>query len=195
MRAFRSCMVRVKFTARMRTPTVSPKFGSVASDEAFEASTEHREISTKQLEEFQGGQQVVVSAEAASERGAGSDQENEFGGSGDDETASDNGGHVKIEAEAALADISYDFGESGITKARITSLENIAHYFSKGYGRAPGAELVPDPHENEAVVFEDFFPAGLRMPPHPVLLDILRKFWVQLHQLTPNVIVQFSKFI
>jgi hypothetical protein len=33
------------------------------------------------------------------------------------------------------------------------------------------------------------------MPPHPFLLDILSKFQVQLHQLTPNAIVQISKFI
>jgi hypothetical protein len=52
-----------------------------------------------------------------------------------------------------------------------------------------------DPHENEVVVFKDFFPVGLCMTPHPVLLDILCKFRVQLHQLTPNAIVQISKFI
>jgi tRNA A37 threonylcarbamoyladenosine synthetase subunit TsaC/SUA5/YrdC len=42
----------------------------------------------------------------------------------------------------------------------------------------PGAQSVPDPHENKVVVFKDFFAVGLRMPPHPILLDILRKFWV-----------------
>jgi hypothetical protein len=56
-------------------------------------------------------------------------------------------------------------------------------------------ESVLDPKENEAVVFEDFFAAGLRIPPHSVLLDILHKFWVQLHQLTPKTIVQISMFI
>jgi hypothetical protein len=33
------------------------------------------------------------------------------------------------------------------------------------------------------------------MPLHPVLSDILLKFWVQLHQLTPNAIVQLLKYI
>jgi hypothetical protein len=32
------------------------------------------------------------------------------------------------------------------------------------------------PKENEVIVFEDFFVAGLRIPPHPVLLEILHKF-------------------
>jgi hypothetical protein len=45
------------------------------------------------------------------------------------------------------------------------------------------------------MVFEDYFTTGLCMPPHPVLLDILRKFRVLLHQLTPNAIVQIEKFI
>jgi hypothetical protein len=44
-------------------------------------------------------------------------------------------------------------------------------------------------------VLEEFFIAGLRMPPCPILSDILLKFWVQLHQLTPNAIIELSKYI
>jgi hypothetical protein len=40
-----------------------------------------------------------------------------------------------------------------------------------------------------------FFTTGLRMPPHPIMSDILLKFQVQLHQLTPNAIGQLSKYI
>jgi hypothetical protein len=54
---------------------------------------------------------------------------------------------------------------------------------------------VPDPRPDEAILFEDFFAAGLRMPPHLILLDILRNFRVQLHQLTLNAIVHISIFI
>jgi hypothetical protein len=43
-------------------------------------------------------------------------------------------------------------------------------------------------------VFEEFFAAGLRMPSHPALTDILVKFRVQLHQLTPNSFALFSKY-
>jgi hypothetical protein len=50
----------------------------------------------------------------------------------------------------------------------------------------PGEEVILEPVANEAVVFEEFFVTGLRMPPHPALTDILVKFHVQLHQLTPN---------
>jgi hypothetical protein len=43
-------------------------------------------------------------------------------------------------------------------------------------------------------VFEEFFATGLGMPPYPVLTDILAKFHVQIHQLTPNAFAQFSKY-
>jgi hypothetical protein len=61
--------------------------------------------------------------------------------------------------------------------------------------RALSAGSVPDPRANKAMVFEDFFTVGLHMPPHPVLVDILHKFQVQLHQLMPNAIIQIGKFI
>jgi hypothetical protein len=48
--------------------------------------------------------------DAASEQGAGSDQENQSEGSDDSETTSGNGECMKIGAEVALAGINYDFG-------------------------------------------------------------------------------------
>jgi hypothetical protein len=74
-------MVRIKFTAHPRTPVVSPKFGLMALDEALEASAKHKETSTKQLEESQGGQHVVVSTKTTLELDAGFDQENQSEGS------------------------------------------------------------------------------------------------------------------
>jgi hypothetical protein len=49
-------------------------------------------------------------------------------------------------------------------------------YFVDGMGREPSEETISDPQAEEAVVFEEFFTTGLRMPPHPVLPDILLKF-------------------
>jgi hypothetical protein len=48
-------------------------------------------------------------------------------------------------------------------------------------------------NDDEAVIYEDFFIAGLRMLLHPALADILLHFQVWLHQLTPNAITQLSK--
>jgi hypothetical protein len=49
-------------------------------------------------------------------------------------------------------------------------------YFPKGEACAPGAETVLEPNGDEAIVYEDFFIAGLCMPPHPALADILLHF-------------------
>jgi hypothetical protein len=76
-------MVHIKFVARPRTLAIFPKFGSMVSDEALEASAECREISTEQLEQSQGGQQATVSMEATSAQGAGTDQDNRSEGFGD----------------------------------------------------------------------------------------------------------------
>jgi hypothetical protein len=96
----------------------------------------------------------------------------------------DDGSHVR----------NYFFGPSTVTVSRIHGM--IDHgYFAKGMDRVPAEEVVPEPQPDEAVVFEEFFSAGLRMPPHLVLADILLKFQAQLHQLTANAMVQLSKYI
>jgi hypothetical protein len=77
------------------------------------------------------------------------------------------------------------FGLSTITVGKIKEMEERG-YFPEGEGRAPGAETVLVPNSDEAVIFEDFYIAGLRMPPHLALADILLHFQTQLYQLTPN---------
>jgi hypothetical protein len=66
-------------------------------------------------------------------------------------------------------------------------------YFVEGEARATGEETMPEPQEDQVVVYEDFFIAGLRMPPHHTLADIMLKCQAQL-QLTPNAIAQLSKY-
>jgi hypothetical protein len=70
---------------------------------------------------------------------------------------------------------------------RIQQLESL-RYFAEGSTREPGEEIVLEPNTNEAIAFEEFFVAGLRMPPHPAFTEILLMFQVQLHQLTLNAI-------
>jgi hypothetical protein len=49
-------------------------------------------------------------------------------------------------------------------------------YFTEGEACVPGEETSPEPNDDEAIVFEDFFVAGLRMPPYSTLADVLLKF-------------------
>jgi hypothetical protein len=67
------------------------------------------------------------------------------------------------------------FGSSTITVNNIKKMEEKG-YFVKDEAHALGAETVSEPNNDDAVVYEDFFVAGLRMPPHLTLADILLHF-------------------
>jgi hypothetical protein len=56
------------------------------------------------------------------------------------------------------------------------------------WGRALGADEVLEP-DGELVIFEAFFTTGLCLPVHRFVVEVLQRFEVQLHQLTPNVMV------
>jgi hypothetical protein len=188
-------MVRIKFSSRPHASTISPSISPMASKDADIVSVEHKESSTEQLDTSLAREDPAAPMEVTSEPDAGSAESKASDDSGDSGNTSENGSRVKIGAEAALAGISFDFGPSKVTKGCISNLESSSRCFPKGFAQPPGMELVPIPKEDETVVFEDFFAAGLHIPSHPVLLDIPHKFRVQLHQLTLNAIVQISKFI
>ena len=67
-------------------------------------------------------------------------------------------------------------------------------YFPAGVCRQPQEEETPDPRDGECVVFCDFFIAGLHFPLDPKVPEILARFKVKIHQLTPNAFVMLSKF-
>jgi hypothetical protein len=54
--------------------------------------------------------------------------------------------------------------------------------------RFAGEEIIPEPKEDEVVVFKSFFRAGLRFPLYEMIGEVLKKFEIYLHQLTPNAI-------
>jgi hypothetical protein len=164
-------------------------------DNALEVSMEQRETSSKQPKDSMVDQWTAISTEIASEQGVESDRESQSGGSGYNETASNEGERVKVGVVATLVGISYDFGLSTVMRTRIGSLESYDRYFPKGHNQPPGSESVLNPQLDQAVVFEDFFAASIRMMLNSVLVEILRKFQVQLHKLTLNAIIQIGKFI
>jgi hypothetical protein len=90
-----------------------------------------------------------------------------------------------------------DFGKSTITEADLPKMMKLG-YFSeakKELVRFGGEETTPKPEKNEVVVFKSFFKAGLRFPLNGMIADVLKKFGVYLHQLTPNAIVRLSVYI
>jgi hypothetical protein len=149
-------MVRIKFTSHPRTPVVSPSLSPIALEGVADVSAEHRESSTKQLDTTLIDEQAIASTKVTSEWDVESKDDNASDDTGDSGNDFDNGGHVKIWAEAALAGVSYDFGRSKVIRGHISDLENFCHFFPKGFARPSSIEFVPVPKKNEIAVFEDF---------------------------------------
>jgi hypothetical protein len=96
-------------------------------------------------------------------------------------------------AEELRAGDTVDFGMSRMSSVRVQDMQWLG-YFGGGVARVPGTEEVPEP-EGELVVFEAFFAAGLRLPAHRFVGEVLRRFNVQIHQLTSNAVVALSKYV
>jgi hypothetical protein len=67
-------------------------------------------------------------------------------------------------------------------------------YFADSEAWEAGAETIPERDDDEDIVYEDFFVAGLCMPLQAILGDILLHFQAWLHQLMPNAMAQLSKY-
>jgi hypothetical protein len=90
-----------------------------------------------------------------------------------------------------------EFGKSIITEGDMSKLMKLG-YFSeakKELVRFGGEEITSKPEKDEVVVFKSFFKAGLRFPLNVMIADVLKKFGIYLHQLTPNAIVRLSVYI
>jgi hypothetical protein len=98
-----------------------------------------------------------------------------------------------VEAEELHPGDIVEFSVSRMSSVRVQDMQQLG-YFGGGVARVPGAEEVPDP-EGELVVFEAFFAAGLRLPVHRFVAEVLRRFEVQVHHLTPNAVVALAKYV
>jgi hypothetical protein len=98
-----------------------------------------------------------------------------------------------VAAEELRAGDTVDFGASRMSSVRVQDMQQLG-YFGGGVARVPGAKEVSEP-EGELVVFEAFFATGLRLPTHRFVGEVLCRFNVQVHQLTPNAVVALSKYV
>jgi hypothetical protein len=86
-----------------------------------------------------------------------------------------------------------ELGVSRISSVCVQDMQQLV-YFGNGVGRVPVAEEVPKP-EGELVVFEAFFIVGLGLPAHRFVAEVLQRFEIQVHQLTPNSVVALAKYV
>jgi hypothetical protein len=77
-----------------------------------------------------------------------------------------------VAAEELRAGDTVEFGVSRMSSVHVQDMQQLG-YFGGGVGRVPGAEEVPEP-EGELVVFEAFFAAGLRLPVHRFVGEVLQ---------------------
>ena len=68
-------------------------------------------------------------------------------------------------------------------------------FVAAGEARVPGNEAVPRPQPEERVCFAAFMQRGLSLPVHAFLRGLLHVYGLQLHDLTPNNILQIACFI
>jgi hypothetical protein len=90
-----------------------------------------------------------------------------------------------------------EFGKSTVTEGDMPKLMKLG-YFSEAKKELicfGGEEITPKSEKDEVVVFKSFFKAGLRFPLNGMIDDVLKKFGIYLHQLTPNAIVRLSVYI
>jgi hypothetical protein len=90
-----------------------------------------------------------------------------------------------------------EFVKSTLTAVDMVMMKKLG-YFGETESklvRFAGEEVVPQPREDEVVVFKSFFMVGLRFPLHDMIGEVLKNFEIYLHQLTPNAIVRLSVYI
>ena len=90
-----------------------------------------------------------------------------------------------------------DFEKSTVSEADMPMMMKLGYFgeAKRKLVRFAGEETTPAPKDDEVVVFKIFFRAGLRLPLNEMIGEVLKKFEIYLHQLTPNAIVRISVFI
>jgi hypothetical protein len=90
-----------------------------------------------------------------------------------------------------------EFGKSTLTADDMVMMKKLGYFGEdkRKLVRFAGEEVIPDPKDDEFVVFKSFFRAGLRFPLHEMIGEVLKIFEIYFHQLTPNAIVRLSVYI
>jgi hypothetical protein len=72
----------------------------------------------------------------------------------------------EVTDSASDATVSFEFGLSRVTSSNLDDFAK-ASWFARDLARPSEGEVVPDPHDDEVVVYKEFFLAGLRFSVAP----------------------------
>jgi hypothetical protein len=181
-------MARVRSTARVeREDDEAEGVDTVPISEAMQRSglVTSKRIPTAKTEQV-AAETEQVAAEA--EQAAAEAEQGDI-----DEADSDDDYHIAVPSKPS----HLDFGKSTISKADFSKMVK-SGYFSeneKKLLRFGGEETTLKPEKDEIVIFKSFLKAGLRFPLNRMISDVLQKFGIYFHQLTPNAIARLSVYI
>jgi hypothetical protein len=87
-----------------------------------------------------------------------------------------------------------NFEKSTVKKGHVEAMKG-RYFHDVSIVRTGGENTVPLPEKDQVVVFRSFMKAGLRSPLHKMLVEVLKKFEIFLHQLSPEALIRVGVFI
>ena len=90
--------------------------------------------------------------------------------------------------------VSFDFSPTRVTLEELDEFVKFG-WFSHELARLPNGETILDPHDDEVVIYREFFMAGLRFSPHPLVIGVLKRFNLKFHQLNPSSFMKLSVYV
>jgi hypothetical protein len=86
------------------------------------------------------------------------------------------------------------FGKSTIKQSHLDNMRG--RYFRDiSIVRADVDRAIPAPEENEVVIYQSFFKAGLRFPLSRFVVEVLKTYQIFLHQITPEAVIRMGIFV
>ena len=76
--------------------------------------------------------------------------------------------------------MSFEFGLSRVTSSDLDDFAKVG-WFDRDLVRPSDGDAVPDPHDDEVVAYKEFFLASLRLPAHPLVVRVLKRFNLKFH--------------
>jgi hypothetical protein len=86
------------------------------------------------------------------------------------------------------------FGKSTIKQSHLDNMRG-RYFRDMSIMRADVDRAVPAPEENEVVIFQSFFKAGLRFPLSRFVVEVLKTYLIFLHQITPEAVISMGIFV
>jgi hypothetical protein len=87
------------------------------------------------------------------------------------------------------------FRKSTIKKRHIKVMKKQDYIDTTNLIRLGEEDTILQPQRNEIVAFRSFFNVGLWFPLHKIVVEVLKKYDMYLHELTPNMIMWLGVFI